>query len=96
MVKLSCSTFFKLTCDKIDKDVLSSKGSAEDLLISSCPGVVQLVGFYLWSPEAEFLDAIWTKVLRAFFLLFTVTSANGFYSLPPPTHPEQKWAETDL
>jgi hypothetical protein len=33
-------------------------------------------------PETEFLDVMGTKVLRI-FLLFTVTSANGFYSAHP-------------
>ncbi len=33
------------------------------------------------TPEAEFLDVIGTKVFRVFLLaIFTVTSANGFYS----------------
>jgi hypothetical protein len=40
----------------------------------------------------------WDKSLEEFsFLLFTVTSTNGFYSHPPPPPPlEQKWFETSL
>jgi hypothetical protein len=38
---------------------------------------------YTSAAEAEFSDVIGTKVLRV-FLLFTVTSTNGFYPPPPP------------
>ncbi len=41
-----------------------------------------------YSTEAAFLDVIVTKVLRVFRLAITVTSTNGFCSLPPPS-PEQ-------
>ncbi len=33
----------------------------------------------LWNPQSEFLDVIWTKVLRVFLL-----AIHGFYSPPPP------------
>jgi hypothetical protein len=41
--------------------------------------------------EAEFLD-VGHKSSEIYSLLFTVTSANGFYPLPL----EQKWFETGL